>query len=257
MVRGLFTAYTGMANEQKRLDIISNNIANAATVGYKKESVTNESFDEVLALKIRDGSEAHLTRKIGDMSLGVKIGEVYTDYGQGPLRTTGNTYDLAIEGKGFFAVRVTDRAGNESVHYTRDGSFKITQDGHIVDTNGNPLQSDSGDAQVPVDAAEVSIGVDGTIYADGVAVDRITMVDFSDYDYLEKVGDVSYRAIQGAEMIEATGVMHQGLTEQSNVQAVSEMVQMIVITRAYEANQKVIQTTDTMLDKAANSVGRV
>lgn len=257
MVRGLYTAYTGMANEQKRLDIISNNIANAATVGYKEESVTNQSFDEMLTLKIRDGSEGHLTRRIGDMSLGVKLGEVYTDYGQGSLRTTGNTYDLAIEGKGFFAVRVTDKAGNETVRYTRDGSFKITRDGHIVDADGNPLQSENGDAQVPVDAANVAIDVDGTVYADGVAVDKITIVDFTDYDYLEKVGDVSYRAVEGAEMIEATGMIHQGFTEQSNVNAVSEMVEMITITRAYEANQKIIQTTDSMLEKAVNSVGRV
>lgn len=257
MVRGLFTAYTGMANEQKRLDIISNNIANAATVGYKEESVTNQCFDEMLTLKIRDGSEGHITRTIGDMSLGVKLGEVYTEFGQGSLRTTGNTYDMAIEGKGFFAVGVTDKAGNESVRYTRNGAFKITQDGHIVDTEGNRLQSENGDAVVPVDAAKVAIDVDGTIYADGTAVDRITIVDFSDYDYLEKVGDISYRAIEGAEMIQADGMIHQGYTEQSNVNAVSEMVELITITRAYEANQKVIQTTDTMLEKAVNSVGRV
>lgn len=257
MVRGLYTAYTGMATEQKRLDIISNNIANAATVGYKEESVTNQSFDQMLTLKIRDGSEGHLTKAIGDMSLGVKIGEVYTDYGQGSLRTTGNTYDLAIEGKGFFAVRVTDRAGNESVRYTRDGAFKVTQDGHIVDAEGNALQTENGDAQVPVDAANIAISSDGTIYADGTAVDKITIVDFADYDYLEKVGDVSYRAIEGAEMLQATGLIHQGYTEQSNVNAVSEMVEMITITRAYEANQKVIRTTDTMLEKAVNSVGKV
>lgn len=257
MVRGLYTAYTGMANEQKRLDIISNNIANAATVGYKQESVSNQSFDEMLTLKIRDGSEGHLNRRIGDMSLGVKLGEVYTDYGQGSLRTTGNTYDLAIEGKGFFAVGVTDKAGNQSVRYTRNGAFKITQDGHIVDTEGNRLQTENGDAQVPTDAANVAISGDGTIYADGTAIDRIALVDFTNYDYLEKVGDISYKAIEGAEMIDAAGIIQQGYTEQSNVNAVSEMVDMITITRAYEANQKVIQTTDTMLEKAVNSVGRV
>jgi flagellar basal-body rod protein FlgG len=257
MVRGLFTAYTGMANEQKRLDIISNNIANAATVGYKEESVANQSFDQMLTVKIRDGSQAHLTKRIGNMSLGVKIGEVYTDYGQGSVRTTGNTYDLAIEGNGFFAVRTVDKAGNESVRYTRNGEFKLTQDGYIVDADGNHLQTDSGDAQVPVDAASVAIDRSGNIYADGTLVDKITLVDFADYDYLEKVGDVSYKALEGAEMIEATGTMLQGYTEQSNVNAVSEMVDLIVITRAYEANQKVIQTTDSMLEKAANSVGQV
>ena len=93
MVRGLYTGWTGMATEQKRLDVIANNLANAATVGYKKEGVTTQSFDEALAIKIKDKSEPLQERKLGNMSLGVKIGEVYTDYGTGSLRETGNTCD--------------------------------------------------------------------------------------------------------------------------------------------------------------------
>jgi flagellar basal-body rod protein FlgG len=112
MVRGLYTAYTGMANEQKRLDIIANNLANAATVGYKEENVTNQAFDDVLTIKIRDDSEAYNDRPIGRMSLGVKLGETYTNHLQGSLRQTGNAYHLALEGKGFFTMSVTDRAGN-------------------------------------------------------------------------------------------------------------------------------------------------
>ena len=107
MIRGLYTAYTGMVNEQKRLDIISNNVANAATAGYKKEGVTSKAFDNELTLKIKDNSVAVDKQKIGNMSLGVNIGEVYTDFGQGSFRQTNNTYDLAIEGKGFFQVSVT------------------------------------------------------------------------------------------------------------------------------------------------------
>ena len=125
MVRGLYTAYTGMANEQKRLDIIANNLANAATVGYKEESVTNQSFDEVLSIKIRDESEAYNDRPIGTMNLGVKLGETYTDYNQGSLRQTDGTYDLALDGKGFFALSVMDKSGNISTKYTRNGSFTM------------------------------------------------------------------------------------------------------------------------------------
>lgn len=257
MLRGLYTASTGMTNEQKRLDIISNNIANAATVGYKEENVTSQAFEEMLTIKIRDNSEAYLDKPIGSMSLGVKLGEVYTDYTQGPLRTTGNTYDLAVDGKGFFQVRVVDKNGNESVRYTRNGSFKMTSSGFITDSEGNNLQGENGDVQVPVDAAEVAISVDGTVYADGAAVDRINLYDFENYDYLRKIGDVSYAAIDGAVMVDAAGTIRQGFTEQSNVNAVSEMVDMITITRAYEANQKVIRTVDTIIDKAVNSVGRV
>lgn len=257
MVRGLYTAYTGMANEQKRLDIIANNVANASTVGYKEESVTNQAFDEMLTLKIRDGSDGYQIKEIGQMSLGVKLGEVYTDYGQGSFRQTGNTYDLAIEGKGFFQIRVTDANGLDTTRYTRDGSFKLTKDGYVVDTEGNHLQGENGDVQVPTQAASVVIGSDGNVYADGTKIDTIKLVDFEDYNYLEKVGDVSYKLLDGGVEKDATGTFMQGYTEQSNVNSVSEMVEMIAITRAYEANQKVISTVDSMLDKSVNSVGRV
>lgn len=257
MVRGLFTAYTGMANEQKRLDIVANNLANAATVGYKEESVTNQSFDDVLTIKIKDASEAYNERPIGTMNLGVKIGESYTNYGQGSLRQTSNTYDLALEGSGFFTMEVTDKAGNVSMQYTRNGSFTMTKDGHIVDGNGNHLMGESGAIIIPTDAADVVIDTTGAIYADGVYVDTLQITDFEDYSHLIKKGDTMYQALDTATTKAASATVNQGYTEQSNVNVVSEMVEMITITRAYEANQKMIQTVDRTLDLAANSVGRV
>lgn len=256
MVRGLYTAYTGLANEQKRLDIMSNNLANVSTVGYKQENVANQSFDEVMTIKIRDGSVGYCNQYIGGMSLGVKIGEVYTDYGQGSFRETGNTFDFAIEGNGFFKMRVVDSAGNESYKYTRNGCFKMTKDGYVVDAEGNHLQGKSGDVQVPTDAT-ISLGLDGSIYANGELVDQIQLVDFADYDYLDKYGNNMYQTVAGAVEIEADGTVYQGYTEQSNVNSVSEMVDMITITSAYEANQKVMQTIDSMLDSSVNSVGKV
>lgn len=257
MVRGLYTAYTGMSNEQKRLDIISNNLANAATVGYKEDNVTSQSFDNVLTLKIKDASEAYNDRPIGTMSPGVKLGEVYTDFGQGSLRQTSNTYDLALEGSGFFTLDVTDKAGNVSTQYTRNGSFTMTKDGHIVDASGNHLMGESGEIQIPTDAANVVVDSNGAIYADGVYVDTLKITDFENYDYLIKSGDTMYQALDGATEKISSASVNQGYTEQSNVNVVSEMVKMITITRAYEANQKVIQSVDKTLDLAANSVGRV
>ena len=257
MIRSLYTAYSGMINEQKRLDIISNNLANSATVGYKEENVTNQAFEDVLTIKVRDGSEAYANKSIGTMNEGVKLGEVYTDYEQGSLRQTGNTYDLAIEGKGFFSVSVTDKSGNESIKYTRDGSFKLTQDGYVVDTDGNYLQGEGGNIQVPTDAQDIVIGTDGSVYADGAMINKVQITDFEDYDYLKKFGDNLYEAVEGAVTKESTGLVQQGFTEQSNVNVVSQMVEMITITRAYEANQKVIQTVDGILDKAVNSVGKL
>lgn len=257
MVRALYTAYTGMYNEQNRLDIISNNIANSATTGYKQESVTSQAFKQMLAVKIRDGSDAYIDRPIGNMSLGVKLGEVYTDYGQGSLRQTSNTYDLAISGEGFFQVRVPMADGSTSVKYTRDGNFNMTSDGFIVDVDGNHLQGANGDLQVDPSAAEVVVTREGYVQVDGQVVDRIAIADFEDYDYLKKFGDNMYEAVDGATAKATTAMIEQGYLEQSNVNVVSEMVDMITITRAYEANQKIIRSVDTMLDKASNQIGRV
>ncbi len=257
MVRGLYTAWTGMANEQKRLDIISNNLANSATVGYKQESVTNQSFDSVLTLKVKDASEAYRERPIGNMSLGVKLGEVYTDYGQGAFRSTGNTYDMAIEGNGFFNISTMDASGNETVKYTRDGSFSVTNEGKLVDMNGNYVLGEAGMITIPTEAVNVAIDTDGSIYADGTFIDKVRISDFEDYDYLLKQGNTMYLPIEGATEKQTSANLLQGYTEQSNVNVVSEMVDMIAVTRAYEANQKVIQSIDGTLDLAVTSVGKV
>ena len=142
MVRGLYTAWTGMYNEQKRLDVIANNIANAATTGYKQEGVTSQSFDNMLAIKVRDYSVKN-DEVIGSMTLGVKVGEVYTNHTQGSVRTTGNTYDLALDGAGFFTMKVTDTAGIDHIRYTRAGNFTITRDGYVTDADGNRVQGEA------------------------------------------------------------------------------------------------------------------
>ena len=257
MLRSLYTGWTGMYTEQKRLDVISNNMANATTVGYKKEGATTQSFDESLTIKIRDESANWQKEKIGNMPLGVKIGEVYTDYSQGSLRETGVTYDLGFDGPGFFVVNVTDRTGNTHESLTRAGSFHITNEGFIVDVDGNHLQSEAGDLQVSVDAGKVVIDTDGSVYEDGNLVDQLILKDYEDYDYLKKFGDTYYRAVNGATEKPVTGVIRQGYTEQSNVNVVNEMVSLINITRAYEANQKVIRSVDSVMELAVSSVGKV
>ncbi len=257
MVRGLYTAYTGMVNEQNRLDTIANNLANSATVGFKEDSVTNQSFDNLLTIKIKDGSEGFNNRAIGSMSLGVKTGEVYTNYGQGSLRQTSNTYDFALEGKGFFTLSVTDKAGNVSTEYTRNGCFTMTKDGHIVDENGNYLMGEDGEIIVPTDGGDILVDETGEVFADGAYIDKMKITDFEDYDYLIKSGDSRYQALDGAVESVSNAAVQQGFTEQSNVNVVSEMVEMITVTRAYEANQKVIKTVDQTLEQAANAVGKV
>lgn len=257
MVRGLYTAYTGMVNQQYRLDTITNNLANSDTTGYKSEGATSKSFKEMLMVKVKDSSEGYIRRGVGNMSLGVKIGENYTDYSQGSFRETGNTYDLAIEGNGFFSIAFTNKRGEESIMYTRDGSFTIDVEGALRTKDGDYVQGEGGNIYIPTNASDVKVNALGQIYADDEYVDTIKMVDFEDYNYLEKYGENMYKAVGGASETGFAGKVNQGYLEASNVNVVSQMVEMITISRAYESNQKIVQSMDSMLEKSVNEVGKV
>lgn len=257
MVRGLYTAYTGMINQQKRLDTVTNNLANASTTGFKREGLTSKSFDQMLTVKLNDLSVPYLNEGIGKMSLGVKIGENYTDYSQGSLKETGNTYDLALAGNGFFTISYTDKKGNTSEKYTRDGEFTMDSEGYLRTLEGDYVQGEGGNIMIPVETSEVSIRDNGDIYADGEYVDSLRIVDFEDYNNIEKFGENLYNVVDGATETESTAAVKQGYLEMSNINVVKEMVEMITISRAYESNQKLIQTEDDMLDKSVNQVGKV
>lgn len=257
MVKGLYTAYTGMLNQQNKVDVIANNLANAATTGFKKEGSTSESFDAVLAYKIKDQTSAYRARSIGNMHLGVKIGENYVDYSQGAFETTNNPYDLAISGKGFFCVEFTSKSGEVSTKYTRDGSFTLNVDGYMVTKDGDYVLDEDG-KRIKLDPmATTSIDESGTIYQDNAVVTRVAVQDFEDYNYLEHYGENYYQPVEGATLIDADAKVIEGYLEASNVQVVTEMVELINATRTYESNQKVIQTIDETLDKAVNQIGKI
>ena len=129
MVKGLYTAHTGMVNEMKRLDILSNNLANANTTAYKKEGTTSRTFADEMAVRLKDTSVFGGGARIGEITYGVHLGQVYTDYSTGSFRVTDNATDFALDGSGFFAVAFTDKEGNTSVKYTRDGSFTVNTEG--------------------------------------------------------------------------------------------------------------------------------
>lgn len=258
MVKGLYTAYTGMINEQNRMDIMTNNLANASTVGYKKEGSTSQSFDDVLTVKIKDQSVGmRNAQKIGVKNPGVKIGENYTDYSQGSFRITDNTYDLALSGDGFFAIEFTNKAGETATKYTRAGQFTLNKDGYLVTEEGDYVL-DTQNRRIRLNTLiDSQITENGTIYQNNRAVARIQVTDFADYNHLEKYGETYYQPIQGAQTVATNAQVKSGYLEMSNVQVVSEMVNLISITRAYESNQKVVQTIDDTLDVAVNQIGRL
>lgn len=261
MVRGLYTAWTGMVNEQKRLDVISNNMANADTTGYKKQGVTSQSFDDELAIRIHDNNQYNMTRKrIGDVNLGVKIGETYHDFSQGSLRETGNTFDLALSGDGFFTIQTTNKQGVTSTKYTRDGSFTVTTDGYLVTKDGDfVLDANGNRIQIPgaQTAQNVVFDAQGNIMVDGQQIATLGIASFADPQALLLYGENMYDATPAAGLQPGNAVVHQGYLEMSNTNVIEEMVDMITITRAYEAGQRMIQTVDSTLDKAVNEIGKL
>lgn len=258
MVKGLYTAYTGMINQQHRMDVLTNNLANANTNGYKKEGATSQTFNDVFAYKIKDVTEgSRIARGIGVNNPGVKIGEGYTDFSQGSLKTTGNTYDLALTDKGFFAIEYTNKAGETSVKYTRDGNFTLTQDGRLVTQDGDAVLDKSGNP-IKIDTqAETVIDAQGNIIQDGRIAATIQVTDFEDYNYLEHYGENFFAPIEGAVETEAPAEIYSGYLEAPNISIVTEMVNMIAVQRAYESNQKIITTYDSTLEIAANQLGKV
>lgn len=258
MLKGLYTAYTGLRNEQNRMDIMTNNMANASTVGFKKEGSTSQTFNDVLAVKLKDASVGlSNVQPIGINNPGVKIGENYTDYGQGSFRITDNTYDLALAGDGFFAVEFTNKAGETSTKYTRAGQFTLNKDGYLVTQEGDYVL-DTANKRIRLDTLHGSvISENGTITQNGRQVARIQVTDFENYDYLEKYGETYYQPLEGAKKIVSDAEIKSGYLEMSNVQTVTEMVNLISITRAYESNQKIVQTYDESLNIAVNQLGKL
>ena len=256
MVKGLYTAYTGMINEQHRMDVLTNNLANAYNVGYKKEGATSQAFDEVLAVKIKDTTDPVRAKSLGKISLGVKIGENYTDFSQGSLRETHNNYDMAIAGTGFFTVEFKNKAGETSTKYTRDGSFTLNKDGYLVTQEGDFVLGNNGRIQLNTLQNSV-IDKQGNIMQQGNLVATLKITDFEDYNYLEKYGENYYQPVEGAREKNGEYQIATGFLEMSNMKVVSEMVEMISVSRAYETNQKLIQTYDSTLEIAASQIGKV
>lgn len=258
MVKGLYTAYTGMINQEHRMDVLTNNLANADTNGYKKEGATAQSFDSILAYKIKDNSEGYrLAKRTGVHNPGVKIGEGYTDFSQGPLKTTENPYDLALTDKGFFAVEFTNKQGDTSVKYTRDGNFTLNESGELVTQDGDRVLGTDGQPVKIDPLKDTQINVQGQVIQDGSVAATIQVTDFEDYNYLQRYGENYFEPIDGATEKDAAAKVYAGYLETSNISVVTEMVNMITVSRAYETNQKVITTYDGTLDIAANQLGKV
>lgn len=255
MIRGLYTSAVGMMTQMQKMDVVSNNIANSDTAGFKKDTAVVRSFSEELAKRLDDPKYRLIkyNQGIGNMSLGVFVDEVYTDFSAGSFKETNGTLDCAIAGDGFFAVNVLQN-GDTVEKYTRDGSFTIDSQNILRTSEGNYVVGEGGNITVP--NGVITIDEKGNVFSNDEFVDKIKMVDFANKESLRKVGDNLYETIEESEPQDFTGRIVQGRLEQSNVNPVQEMVKMISLSRNYEANQKMIQTHDSMLNRAVNDIGR-
>ena len=244
----------GMNVQAKRLDVISNDLANTDTTGYKKDVVAVSSFKEEYIKRLDDYQNFTPNEGvIGKITYGAKVDEIYTDFTQGSVISTANDTDLAIQGEGFFVVQTPDGEA-----YTRDGSFTVNQLGELVTSEGYNVMGTEG----PISLGEaffetgdkVIIKSDGGIYLGNEYIDTLDIAAFEDTRVLTKMDDNLYSA--DGERVEFSGKLLQGYLETSNVNTVDAMVNMITVARAYETNQKMIQTMDNVLGKAVNDLGR-
>ncbi|MEG3192954.1 flagellar basal-body rod protein FlgG [Lysobacter sp. D1-1-M9] len=254
MSQALWIAKTGLDAQQTRMAVISNNLANTNTVGFKRDRA---SFEDLLYQTVRQpgGASSEQTQLPSGLSTGtgVRVAATAKQFQQGNLAQTGNALDVAINGRGFFEVLLPDG----SPAYTRDGSFQINSQGELVTNSGYPVQPG---LQLPEGAQSVTIGSDGTVsvqvagQAEAVQVGALTLADFVNPAGLQAKGENLYvetgasgPAQQGAPGSNGAGLLVQGALEGSNVNTVEELVSMIETQRAYETNAKAISTIDQML----------
>jgi flagellar basal-body rod protein FlgG len=251
MIRGLYTSALGMITNMQRMDVITNNMAQADTTSFKRDHVVSHQFSELMMNRINDpwnmpGIRLFHHRPIGPVAPGVFIDDVFTDWTQGAFRQTGSSFDLALQGQGFFVV---DLNGEEL--YTRDGSFTLFN-GLLLTAEGGRVQGQSGDIMLP--DGIVTFGENGQIFVNGEYTDTLQLTTFTDLHSLRKMEDNFFRTTEDSLRMGFEGRVHQGFLENSNASVVSEMVQMITLSRAFETNSRMISVQDQTLQRAVNDI---
>ncbi len=259
MIRALWTAATGMIAKQTEIDVIAHNLANVNTTGFKK---ARAEFQDMVSVGLRTAGapadKASVVPSGGQVGLGIRVAAIQRLFSQGDFQATGNPLDLAIEGDGFFQVKLPDG----TTAYTRDGSFKLDAEGRLVTSDGLLLEPA---ITIPPGASKLTVSSSGIVSAvlpgesAPTELGKIELARFANPAGLEAIGrnlfvptPASGEPITAEPGSEGMGTIAQGFLEASNVQVVEEMVRMIAAQRAYEAISKVISTSDEMMAMANN-----
>jgi len=278
MIRGLYTGASGMLSQMLQMDVVSNNLANVDKTGYKDDVTVFKSFPEMLIRRVNDdgvrkfplGSYDKMPI-VGSIGTGVEVNEVYTNFKQGGLKQTENPFDLALEGDGFFVVE-TDRG----IRYTRNGSFLIDKDNFLVTKDGYKILGENGYIKVQNnnfvvnEKGEVVVNQDlynrkvvsntENDWASTSVIERLKIATFRELRELKKEGNSFYYETEFSGTAQQPKIMpkiRQGFLEQANVNIVEEMVKMIEVQRAYEANSKSVTSHDNALSKLINDMAKV
>lgn len=281
MLRGLYTGASGMVVQMHAMNTIANNLANVDTTGYKRDETVMKAFPQMLIRRLGDNGvytfpfgSIDTAPVVGELGTGAAVNEVYTVFKEGPLKQTGDSFNLAIQGRGFFTIKTP-----EGVRYTRNGTFLIDKQGMLVTQQGNPVLGDKG--PIYLKKNNFIVNQDGRIYQNAKyaggphqlvgpnentwknreLVDRLKIVAFNDRRYLKKQGSSLWKATDFSgppKPVDLGGKtkIEQGFLETSNVNPVTAMVDMIKVNRAYEANQKTIQTQDALAGKLINDAAK-
>ena len=279
MLRGIYTGASGMTAQMHRMDALSNNLANVDVSGYKRDMSIHKAFPELLIRRMDDNGvykfpmgSADTSPIVGKMGTGVELNELYTVFTQGNLKETNSPFDMALEGEGFFTVQTP-----EGERYTRNGSFTLGKEGLLLTKEGYPVLGENG----PISIKKNNFVVDqeGKVFQNASFagdperlvsleenewenleyIDTLRFVEFQEPRYLQKQGSSMWKSTYhsgDAQRVpeEKDLKVRQGFLEGSNVNPVTEMVRMIEVNRNYEANQKVIQTQDSLTDKLISQV---
>lgn len=257
MIESLYIAETGMSSQQKLIDVISNNIANVSTPGFKKSQL---SFVDLVyqSSNSATGSNAVAAQQLVNNGAGVQVLSTVKDFSVGDLKQTNNPFDVAIQGAGFMEVEMKD----SEVGYSRAGRLQIDIDGYLMTTEGYRL---SANIQIPPDSSDMKISQDGEVTVflssdnERVSLGEIELVRFTNDGGVNVVGDNLFMSSEDTGNIIyakpgelGTGQLLQGVTEVSNVSMTEEMVNLMLAQRGYQLNARIIQVSDQLLDTINN-----
>jgi flagellar basal-body rod protein FlgF len=258
MRESMYSALFGAMSNEHRLDVIANNLANVSTNGYKKDSYAfQDTFQRFAHDYLVDAKPFVRDKDIWPkpyVQARPRLGGQYSDMSQGSMQVTGNSLDMALVGEGFFKVR-----SPQGDFLTRNGSFQLSSDGRLITEQGYEVLGGGSAISLPRDN-KLKIDSKGVISADNAVVGTIDLVNVSDQKSLEKVGKNLYQIRKGSRATEIPPEnlqVQQGYLEKSNVEIVGEMVNMMEAQRAFEINQKIMTTTDSMESLVINKVGQV